>query len=420
MVVTIILFILLIISGVHTMAAADLVERSSSKTQTYHLKEILSIALERNPRIEEEHGIIEQKKGNTLTASTYSNPTITVHSGRGSIRDPSMNTTITERYVTLSQPLEWPGTRIAQQQAAQASVKSAQAGLADTKLNVIAHTKKVFFDLLLSQQETALVIQNVQAMKQLKSAVHARVKAGESPPFEVIKMNVETLKTHKELLRTEGAERSAKATLNSLTAGGLGEEFTIRGEFLSLSGDLDFRKFSEQTFSDHPRLVKRQERVKEAEKRHRRELHARVPNITLSGSYQRDVGREAFVGGLSFPIPLWNQRQGEIAKAKGIMRQEEAILLRTRTSLHQGIIQEIQKSNIAKTQIATYENGLLKQAQEALRIAQVSFKYGEASLLEVLDAQRVFRETQLEYMRAKHELSVALTTLEQLTGKLTE
>ncbi|GJL55503.1 MAG: cytochrome c [Nitrospirales bacterium] len=402
-------------SGLPTAFAETQVD---TKTKTFSLPEILSVALARNPLLAEGQSLVEQQEGNVLAASAYTNPTISVQSGRGSIRDPSMGISITERYVTLSQPLEWPGTRIAQQQAAQASVKSAQAELEDTKRNMIAHTKKVFFDLLLSQRETALIKQNIQAMKKLKSAVHARVKAGESPPFEVIKINVETLKIQKELLRTEGNERSAKATLNSLTAGALGDELTIRGEFLSSTGDLDSTKFSERTLSTHPKLVKGQERVKEAEKRHRRELHARMPNITLSGSYQRDIGREAFVGGISFPIPLWNQRQGEIAKAKGVMRQEEAILLRARTSLHQELIQETQTFNIAAAQISTYETGLLKQAQEALRIAQVSFRYGEASLLEVLDAQRVFRDTQLEYMRAKHELSVSLAALEQLTGTL--
>ncbi|GJL66348.1 MAG: outer membrane protein CzcC [Nitrospirales bacterium] len=420
MVVTKMLLMLLIMSGLQPVAAEDHVERASPNTATYTLQEILTIALERNPRIEEKHGIVEQQEGNTLTASSYSNPTISVQSGRGSLRDPSMKTTITERYITLSQPLEWPGTRLAQQQAAQARVKSAQAGLAEAKLNVTARTKTVFFDLLLSQHETVLIKENVQAMKRLNAAVRARVKAGESPPFEIVKMNVETLNMHKEWLRTKGAERSAKAILNSVTAGGLGKAFTIQGEFLSSAGNRDVTKFSEHTLSAHPKLVKRQERIKEAEQRHRQELHARVPNITLSGSYQRDVGREAFVGGISIPIPLWNQRQGEIAKAKGVMRQEEAIFLRTRTALHQRIIQEIQNSNIAAAQISTYEHGLLKQAQEALRIAQVSFQYGEASLLDVLDAQRVFRDTQLEYIRAKHELSVALTALEQFTGTLTQ
>ena len=142
--------------------------------------------------------------------------------------------------------------------------------------------------------------------------------------------------------------------------------------------------------------------------------------MTLSGSYQRDIGREAFVGGLSIPLPLWNQRQGDIAQAKGVIRQEEANLLGTRTKLQKDMIQQVQNSKVAVAQIATYENGLLKQAQEALRIAQVSFKYGETSLLEVLDAQRVMRETQLEYTRAKYDLAVARTELERLTSTFPE
>ena len=409
---------LLLMSGLNTTFVEAQVDSTILATKTFTLQEILSIALEHNPLISEGQGLVEQKEGTAQTASAYPNPTISVQSGRGSIRDPSMNTSITERYVTLSQPLEWPGTRSAQQQAAQASVQSAQAGLAETKLNVTAQIKKGFFDLLFSERELELARENDKTVKKLNQAVQARVKAGEAPPFEAIKIKVESLKIQKELTRSKGAVQSAKAALNSLTAGELSDDFSIRGTFQTLSNALDITVLSRQALSTHPRMLKGQKRVEEAKERHRRELHARVPNVTLSGSYQRDIGREAFVGGLSVPIPLWSQRQGEIAKAKGMMRQEEAILLRTRTGLHKGITQEVQKANSASAQIATYEDGLLEQAKEALRIAQVSFKYGETSLLEVLDAQRVMRETQLEYTRAKHELSVSLTELERLTGTM--
>ena len=415
-----ILIVFLIMSGLPTALAEAEVDTSNNETTTFSLQEILSIALKQNPLLAEGQSIVEQKEGNALAASAYPNPTVSVQAGRGSVRDPSMGTSITERYVTLSQPLEWPGTRHAQQQAAQASVKSAEAGLAEAQLNVVAEIKKGFFDLLLLQQEVALTLQNVQTVEKLNAAVQARVKAGEAPPFEVIKIKVEALKVQKELIRTKCAVRSAKATLNSLTAGGLGDEFSIRGEFQTISGALNSSTLSEQALSTHPAMVKEQKRLEEAQKRHRRERQARVPNITLNGSYQRDVGREAFVGGISVPIPLWNQRQGEIAQAKGIMRQQEASLLGTRTRLQKGITQHIQNSKIAAAQISTYEDGLLNQAREALRIAQVSFKFGEASLLEVLDAQRIMRETQLEYTRAKYDLSVALTELERLTGKIPE
>ena len=66
------------------------------------------------------------------------------------------NTSITERYVTLSQPLEWPGTRHAQQQATRAGVEGARAGLDEVRLNVIAQIKKGFFELLLAEREAKL------------------------------------------------------------------------------------------------------------------------------------------------------------------------------------------------------------------------------------------------------------------------
>jgi outer membrane protein, heavy metal efflux system len=65
-----------------------------------------------------------------------------------------------------------------------------------------------------------------------------------------------------------------------------------------------------------------------------------------------------------------------------------------------------------------FEKGLLKQAQEALRIAQFSFQQGAVSLLEVLDAQRVQQQILFDYAQARFELSIALTRLERAAGGL--
>ncbi len=418
--ILIILFYLLLMSGAIHALADDSVGSTPQNTTTFTLDGIVAIALRQNPVIAEGQSIVEQKEGKVLQAKAYPNPTISFQGGRGSIRDPSMSTSITERYITLSQPLEWPGTRNAQKQATKAGVKSAEAELAETKLNVIAQIKNGFYNLLLRKQEVSLARENIETVKQLTQAIKARVKAGEAPPFEAVKIEVEALKVQKELIRTVGTVRSAKATLNSLTAGELSNEFSIQGTFQTTFDDLDSTTLSNQAFLTHPALLKGQQRLEEAREQHRRERHARIPNITINGSYQRDIGRESFLGGISVPIPLWDQRQGEIAQAQGRMRQEEARLRETRTQIQRGIAHHVQNSKVAAAQISTYENGLLKQAREALRIAQVSFKFGETSLLDVLDTQRILRETQLEYARAKYDLSIALTELERLTGKASQ
>ncbi|MGD9851226.1 MAG: TolC family protein [Nitrospirales bacterium] len=395
--------------------AAEIATPQSMGT-TYTLQKILDLAIEHNPLLKETQGILEQKEGGMLSASAYPNPTLSFQSGRGTVRDPSVGISITERYITLSQPIEWPGKRAARQQAAQAGVDSAQASKEEAKLNLIATTKKAFYDLLLAEHHAEMAIQNVQTMKEVREAVIRRVDSGEAPPFEAVKVKVESMKVQKEVARAKGVVQALQASLNSLTAGALGSDFTVQGTFASWQGDTHLHSLSEETLAAHPMMTKWQHLVEEAKQSHRQEQQARIPNITLNGSYQRDAGREAYVGGISIPFPVWDQRQGDIARAKGILREREAGLLRTKHELLKGMTQQIQLLKAAAAQIATYEKGLLKQAEEALRIAQVSFKYGEAGLLDVLDAQRVLRQTQLDYAQAKYDLSIGLTELERFQG----
>ena len=59
---------------------------------------------------------------------------------------------------------------------------------------------------------------------------------------------------------------------------------------------------------------------------------------------------------------------------------------------------------------------MLKQAEQTLQVARISFQQGAASLLDVLDAQRVYRQTLLEYAQARADLSISLARLERAVG----
>jgi len=270
---------------------------------------------------------------------------------------------------------------------------------------------------LLSNTLADLASRLLDRVTDFERAVQRRVEAGEAPPFKLVKVNVELLQAQKLVSQAEGKVRAGQATLNQLTAGNLGKNFAIQGDFESVKGQLKEQNLIETAFHNHPEIHKFQQLIEKASARHNQEQHARVPNITIKGAYQRDAGREGFVGGLSIPLPLWNQRQGEIAKALGIRRQAEANLRQAQISLKKGIIEHLQFSRTASAQIHTFEQGLLKQAKEAVRIARTSFKFGEASLLDVLDAQRVLWHTFQGYAQARFELSVALTELGRLVGK---
>ncbi len=166
----------------------------------------------------------------------------------------------------------------------------------------------------------------------------------------------------------------------------------------------------------HPTIQRLLKSVEQSDWKIEFERQARVPSVTVNGGYWREMGREAFQGGLSIPMPLWYRRQGEIAASLGAKRRDEAELLRTRNELGRAVYQHYQDVRTTAELIDVFDKGLLRQAQEALRLAQFSFQQGASSLLEVLDAQRVQRQILLDYALARHDLSVSLARLEQAVG----
>lgn len=102
--------------------------------------------------------------------------------------------------------------------------------------------------------------------------------------------------------------------------------------------------------------------------------------------------------------------------AFGSKRKGEADYLRARNELIRNISQHFQDAKTTAELIEVYEKGLLKQAEEALRVAKFSFQQGASSLIEVLDAQRVQRQILLDYAQAQFDLSIALALLERAVG----
>lgn len=387
-----------------------------AEIKAFQLDEIIDLALQRSPTIAGAQGVIQQTEGRQVEAGAYPNPTITTQTANAALRDPSTSTRLTEYGVTLYQPLEWPGKRMARQQAADAGLAGATIGLEEARLNLIAEVKGSFYDLLLAGRTVELLQQNLEIVQEVARIVRARVRSGEGPQFEAVKADVEVLKAKQEIAKARNAVRVKQVGLDTLTAGALGTQFTVKGDFRSLKTRLSPEFVAARDLSQHPILKRQGKLVEQAEFTVAKERESRVPDVTLFGGYAREIGREAVMAGVSLPTPLWYRRQGHIAAALGTQRKEEAELIKTRNELTREINQYAREAETAQDQILVYEEGLLKEAEEALRIAQLSFRQGASSLLDVLDAQRVQRQIVVDYNLARFDLSVALTRLERAVG----
>ena len=389
---------------------------SESSVLSYSLENVLSLAVERSPTMASVQGLVKQSHGQQITAGAYPNPSIFGSAGRGAIRDPSTGVHIIEHSVIVEQPLEWTGKRQARQEAANAAVAGAHAALEETRLVLLADVKVAFYSMLFAQRDTELAAQNVTMVEEVLRTVKARVAAGEATSFDTMKATVEVQKAQKEVARTQNALVAAKTKLNTLTGGSLGKQFTIQGDFQSSRPALDLDRLTAQAFEHHPTLQRLAKLAEQAEHTVRFERESRVPNINVQGNYHREAGDESLTAGLTVPLPIWYRRQGEIETALGSKHRAEAERLRAQNELEQAIAQHVQEVHTAQDQLQVFETGLLKQAEQTLTVARTSFRHGAAALLDVLDAQRVYRQTLLEYAQVRADLSIALVRLERAVG----
>ena len=413
-----VLIVLAAYSLLHLNGLDAITRAAEPRATPYSLSEILTLALKHSPVMNGAEAVLEESQGRQVSAGAYMNPTVSGAAGRGSIRDPRTGVSIAERTITVEQPLEWPGKRLARQRAADAGFSGALAGIEEAKVAVTAEVKAGFYQLLFAQQDAQLARENLRTVEDFVTLIRARVETKESPKFELVKAMVELQKADKDLARADNALLVSRANLNKIAGKALGEQFAILGEFEVPKSDLNLRLLTEHAIARHPALRRQEKVVEQAQFALEHERAARIPNVSVIGQYHREAGDESVMAGMSVPVPLWYRKQGEIGTAMGTHHRAQAERIRIQYELEQAVMQYFQEMQTAQRQIQVFEKGLLYQAKEALDIAQFSFRNGVASLLEVIDAQRVHRQTLLESAQARAAYSLALARLEQAVGGL--
>lgn len=382
------------------------------------LEDVLGIALEKNPQAAVFNAQLEAQKGVIVSSGAYPNPEVELEIGRGSSLGEEESISKGEFALSFSQPIEKQSLRFFRRKTAEAEFSALQFEQEAFLLALRAEVKSAFYELLLNKKQSEIAQDNFKTVKSLLQTVEKRVKSGEAPEFELVKAKVELLKAEKEVKKAENRIAISKNKLNSLTGQTLPENFDVQGAFLSSGITLDFTLLLSQSISKHPdilRLYKEKEAKKfflELEKK------SIFPQVEIKTGYSREIDKQGFAFGISIPFPLRYRRKGEIVTARAEISKTEAEIEKAKIELSTLLLSAYKNYQIAMDQVEVFDKGLLKQAEEALRIAQISYQYGESGLLDYLDAQRVYQETVLEYLQAQFEFSVSLTEIEKLSGGL--
>jgi outer membrane protein TolC len=119
---------------------------------------------------------------------------------------------------------------------------------------------------------------------------------------------------------------------------------------------------------------------------------------------------------LSLPLPLFDRNQANVGRAELDIRRASNDAERIEIVVRQEVADAARRVERAKTLLGVFEGGMLERADNALRVAEKSYKTGAISLLELLEAQRTYLETRAQYLRAQYDYRQSRVDLRSAIG----
>jgi cobalt-zinc-cadmium efflux system outer membrane protein len=149
----------------------------------------------------------------------------------------------------------------------------------------------------------------------------------------------------------------------------------------------------------------------------------RVPDVSLSFNYLQQGTTPAsttpptFTFGVSIPLPLLYQQQGEIRRAEADLSSQSLAAAKVEAQVAADVDGALADWQSAGNLARRMEGGLLERARRARDLVEIQYRKGAASLLELLDAQRTFIAISAEYRQDLGAYWTAVFRLEQAVGR---
>jgi cobalt-zinc-cadmium efflux system outer membrane protein len=382
--------------------------------KAYSLKELEEISLKIHPSLQVSGAEIKKNEAELRIARQYPNPEI--EGLVSSQRFPEGGNTGTGYTVGVSQTLEWPGRRGKKQEAARFGIDAAKEKFTQEQINVQARCRELYYRVLAGEQLLKIAAENLESAKKLLDIAEKRVRVGESRPIELVKARVEFFSLEREHDKGKTVLAGDKQVLLRFLGGGLPPDFILAGEPEKVEAAAPLKRWQEAILVNHPLLVAQEAQVRQAESSLGAERQAWVPDVTVKAFHIRDVDLIATGGGVSLPIPLWNRKGGEVAKAAATKSQAESELRLLKQELETKVAAQYSLYETARRQVGSFQNVLLKEAAESLRVAQFAYEHGETGLLELLDSRRVYRAAEQDYYKALLDYRLARVELWRVSG----
>ena len=324
--------------------------------------------------------------------------------------------------VELDQPFELGGKRAHRVAVARGALAGATLSRADAVRTARAELRLAFWAAVRARERRLLAEQVRARSTETVRIMRARFASQDISALELDKIELEAAQQENELADAVASERAAVADLLKLVGPGAPAEVEVSGELASPAESLDPARLAGRAREKRPDLAAARRQVETSRAAVALAEAQAVPDITVGVGYTRS---KALMSGdnpqalgftVSVPLPVFSRNQGEIQKAHVEQRRAEDVARALEANVAREVAAAHARYVAAAEKVSRYHGGALARAERALAVAEKTFRSGDRSLLEFLEAQRTFIAVRSDYLDTMYDLRATRLELEQAVG----
>jgi cobalt-zinc-cadmium efflux system outer membrane protein len=406
-----------VLRGLVCLAPALLALPSAAQGgETYTLKALEQMALKSNLAIRAAQSDVDSARGAVQSARAYPNPEVEYLAGSARFRPGVDGLSGQSESLALSQPIDLPFRRTPRIAAAQSGLASREAGYRAFQADWIAELRRGYFDVLRRTAERANAQEDLKLMEALHKGIALKVKVGDAPRIELIRAESDLLNVEKQVQAATLREKQAQIRLRKLVGADLPEDFAVQGQLEATLSVEPLPRLVDQALAQNPELARARAASEQARHRLNYEEAGRLPSVSLRAVRESDREMRQFRVGVNLSIPLWDRRQGPVREAQADVARAVSNLDAQAYAIRQDLEIAYRQYEVTQAQVAALENGLVAQTRSAVTMAQTAYRAGERGLIDVLDAQRVFRAARADLINSRFELASAWVEIQRLAA----
>jgi len=286
-----------------------------------------------------------------------------------------------------------------------------------------------YYDVLLNQHLLQISADAVRSAQAHLDNVQRKRQGGVASDFDVLRAEVELSNFQAELIQTKNAINIAKAQLIKEMGVSQDSDFILSDKLLYFPSSVTMEKAVEAAFRNRPDLFGREFDIK-----YQKELLKIARSQywpTISGFYENIWSRpdphkstvidggHLWRAGFTATLPIFDglSREGEIIQQKTRVRQAQIDLIDAEeTALFEITSALLSIQNAAEFVESQRLN--LTRAEEGLRLAEVGYREGINTQVEMIDAQAALTTAGANYYQAIYSHIIAKLDLQKAVGTM--